>query len=116
MVDDPGTASSGGESPDTGVVPTTSSEPTRKTADERKEMLARQLQGLIAQGRRVESQSDYQAVLVHGHRTNHLLHFFIGFVTLGLWWIVWLGLAIFGGEKREMVTVDEWGNSSVQKL
>jgi hypothetical protein len=33
-----------------------------------------------------------------------------------VWWIVWLGLVIFGGEKRTSVSVDEWGNTNVQKL
>ena len=69
-----------------------------------------------AQGRRVESQSDFQAVLIHGHRPNHLLHFVIGLFTIGIWWLVWLVMSVVGGEKREMVTVDEWGNVTVQKL
>jgi hypothetical protein len=37
-------------------------------------------------------------------------------VTLGLWGIVWIAMAIIGGEKRSTVTVDEWGNVSVQRL
>ena len=60
-----------------------------KTADERRSALARQVAILVAQGRRIESQGDYQAVLVTGRY---------------LW--VW----------REIATVDVWGNSSVQRL
>jgi len=47
------------------------------------------------------TRTDTQAILVAGHRPNHLLHFFLGVFTLSLWWIfVWLPIAIFGGEKR----------------
>jgi hypothetical protein len=53
---------------------------------------------------------------VRGHRPNHLLHFLVGIFTLGLWWIVWFFIAIFGGEKRQMVSVDEFGNTFVQKV
>jgi hypothetical protein len=96
--------------------PVQPSAPQRKTADERKEALGRAIHTQVAQGARVESQGDYQGILVTGHRPNHVLHLILGFVTLGLWWIVWLGLAIFGGETRMSVNVDEWGNTNVQKL
>lgn len=94
----------------------TGSATPRKTADERKEALARAIHTQVAQGARVESQSDYSAVLVKGHRPNHLLHFFIGLITLGIWWVVWIALVLIGGEKRMAVSVDEWGNTNVQKL
>jgi cell division protein FtsN len=89
---------------------------TRKTTDERKQLLAQMIQTQVASGARVESQSDFQAVLVQGHRVNHLLHFVVGIFTLGLWWLVWIGIAIFGGEKRMMAQVDEFGNTTVQQL
>ncbi len=55
--------------------------------------------------------------MVQGRRPNHLLHFFIGFVTLGLWWLfVWLPLTVFGGEKRQTIAVDEFGNVTVQRI
>jgi hypothetical protein len=63
----------------------------QKSPNERKAVLARQLQTLVVQGRRIESQGDYHAVVVQRR---------------------WLGLA----ERREMVTVDEWGVASVQRL
>lgn len=87
----------------------------QKSADERKALLAQQIQMAVASGGRVESQSDTMAVIVSGKPVNHILHFFIGLFTLGLWWIVWIILAITGGEKRQMVTVDEFGNVLVQK-
>jgi hypothetical protein len=89
---------------------------TEKSAGERKALLANTLQGQVAGGARIESQGDFQAVVVRGHRVNHLLHFFIGLFTLGLWWIVWFFIAIFGGEKRQMINVDQFGNVFVQKV
>lgn len=62
---------------------------TTKTRDQRRSALARHLTLLISQGRRIESQSDYQAVLVTGH-------------------YVW--------ESREVVSVDSWGTVAVQRL
>jgi hypothetical protein len=65
---------------------------------------------LAGQGFQIESQSDFMAVMVTGKRVNHLLHFFIGIFTLGLWWVVWIILALAGGERRQVVTVDDHGN------
>lgn len=60
----------------------------------------------------MESRTDRQVVLVKGHRPNHLLHFFIGLFTLGLWWLlVWLPLTIFGGEKRKVLNVETAPNA-----
>jgi len=42
----------------------------RKSADERKELLAHTVENEVAHGSRVESQSDFQAVLVRGRRPN----------------------------------------------
>jgi len=70
----------------------------------------------VASGARIESQSDYQAVVVRGKKVNHVLHLILTLVTLGLWGIVWIILAIAGGEKRQMVTVDDYGNALVQNV
>ena len=53
---------------------------------------------------------------MRGHRPSAGLQLFLTIITFGLWGFVWLSLVLFGGEKREMVSVDEWGNSNVQKL
>lgn len=87
-----------------------------RAPEERKALLANALQGQVAGGARIESQGEFQAVVVRGHRPNHLLHFLIGVFTLGLWWIVWFFIAVFGGEKRQMVSVDDFGNVLVQKV
>jgi hypothetical protein len=84
--------------------------------DARKELLARTVAAQIATGGRVQSQSDYQAVVVHGQPVNHVLHLILTICTATLWAPVWVCLAIFGGEKRAMITVDEYGNVALQKV
>ena len=56
-------------------------------------------------GWRVESRTDQQAVIVKGHRPNHILHLILTIVTLGVWAIVWIAVVVFGGEKRKTITV-----------
>ncbi len=89
---------------------------TRRSADERKVILARQLQAAAARGLRIESQSDFQAVLVEGQPVNHTLHAILTIFTCLLWGIVWAVIAATGGEKRQMVVVDEFGNVQWQRL
>ncbi|MGH2938467.1 MAG: DUF2510 domain-containing protein [Solirubrobacterales bacterium] len=89
---------------------------TRRTADERKVILSQQLQTAAARGLRIESQSEFQAVLVEGKPVNHVLHAILTIFTCLLWGIVWAIIAATGGEKREMVVVDEFGNVVWQKL
>lgn len=87
----------------------------KKSAEQRKELLARAVASEIRQGWRIESQSDYQAVIVKGSKPNHILHLILTLVTLGLWAIVWIALAIFGGEKRGVIEIDEYGNTNIQR-
>ncbi len=88
----------------------------RRSADERKAILARQIQMAAASGRRIESQSDFQAVLVVGKPVNHVLHAILTIFTCLLWGIVWLIVGLSGGEKRELLVVDEFGNVQIQHL
>lgn len=86
-----------------------------KTEAERKELLARAVANQIRQGWRVESQTDYQAVIVRGQRPNHVLHLILTLVTLGLWGIVWIAVVAFGGEKRGVIEIDAYGNTNIQE-
>jgi hypothetical protein len=88
----------------------------KKTAEERKDALDRQLQQFGAQGWRIENRSDYQATIAKGDRVNNTLHLLLTIFTVGLWGIVWIVLLITGGVKRRMVTIDEFGNAVEQKL
>ena len=81
-----------------------------KTLEERKALLAKHVAAAVPFGARIESQSETMAVLVYGRRVNHILHFLLGFPTFGFWWLVWIFLAITGGEKRKVITVDDYGN------
>src|SRR5689334_2867505 len=66
---------------------------SRRSADERKVILAQQLQTAAARGLRIESQSDFQAVLVEGKPVNHVLHAILTIFTCLLWGIVWAIIA-----------------------
>ena len=88
----------------------------RMSTEQRKELLAQHISFQVTQGARVESQSDFRAVLVYGYRVNHLLHAVITFLTCLLWGFVWLVLGITRGERREIVQVDRWGNIIVSRL
>ena len=86
-----------------------------KSLDERKAILSQHVQQAVGRGMRVDTQSDTMAVVVSGKPVNHILHLILTIVTVGFWGIVWLILVIAGGEKREMITVDEYGNVLKQK-
>lgn len=79
------------------------------SAEKRREVLAGAVSAHVASGYRVESQTDFQAILVTGRRPNHLLHLVLSILTLGLWLLVWLLVVVLGGEKRKVLTVDEFG-------
>jgi hypothetical protein len=86
----------------------------KKTPDERKALLAQAVVNWVHGGWRVESQTDFQAVMVKGRRPNHILHLILTLITLGVWAIVWILLTVLGGEKRSVVSVDEYGNTLAQ--
>lgn len=84
---------------------------TQLDPENRKAILAREVAAEIRKGWRVESQTEFQAVLVKGHRPNHLLHLLLSVFTIGLWLIGWLLVAVFAGEKRQVLEVDVYGNA-----
>lgn len=77
--------------------------------NQRRMALAERIAYLSVRRWRVESETDYRAVLVKGRRPNHLLHLVLTVITLGFWAPVWLCLALFGGEKRRVLSVDPAG-------
>jgi hypothetical protein len=92
-----------------------SAAPDKKSSEERKALLAQSIANEIRQGWRVESQTDYQAVIVHGSKPNHVLHLILTLVTIGIWGIVWIAVVAFGGEKRGVIQIDEYGNTNIQR-
>ncbi len=90
---------------------------TKATDAARKAALAQHIATAVAtQGARVESQSDFQAVLLTGQVVNHVLHAIITLFTCGIWGIVWLLLVLTGGVKRHLLQVDDYGNVLVQHV
>lgn len=88
-----------------------------KSPDERKAILDRRLsEAGGAQGWRIENRSDFQATVAHGKPIHHVLHLILTILTAGLWLIVWICLAIFGGVKRRLLSVDDYGNIIDQKI
>jgi hypothetical protein len=65
--------------------------------------------GKVANGCRVELQDDFSAVLVSGKRPNHILHLLLSIVTLGIWLIVWIIIAMTSKEHRDLYRIDEYG-------
>jgi hypothetical protein len=65
----------------------------------------------------VESQSDFQAVMVQpGTKVNHLLHLVLSLITLGIWLIVWALVTLMHKRTRhEVISVDEFGNMNIQR-
>jgi hypothetical protein len=90
--------------------------PERKSSEARKAALAQAIQNEVVQGGRIESQSDFQAVVVFGKPVNHILHLILTIVTCLVWGIVWIAMLIWGGEKRVMVSIDEYGNVLRQEI
>lgn len=83
--------------------------PEKLSLEQRAEVLQSAILGYTRQGWRVQSQSQTQAQLVKGHRTNHILHLILTILTLGIWAIVWILMALLGGEKHKLIAVNEYG-------
>jgi hypothetical protein len=83
-----------------------------KSPVERKATLAQAIASWVRGGWMVESQTDFQAVMAKGHRPNHVLHLILTLITLGIWAIAWILVAILGGEKRKVVSWTSSGTYS----
>ena len=66
-----------------------------------------------ANGKRLESQIGFQAVLVTEKKPNHLLHLLLTLVTGGLWALIWIYLALTSKDLREILQVDEFGMTKI---
>ncbi|WP_217913184.1 hypothetical protein [Miltoncostaea marina] len=86
------------------------------TSDARSRALARALREQVAGGARIEAWYDGGAVTVRGRRPNHVLHLLITLFSVGLWDLVWIALAILGGEQRSIISVDEGGEVTVEDV
>lgn len=86
--------------------------------DVRKSRVATAVQQEVARGGRVESQSEYSAVIRFGKPVNHVLHLILSLVTFGLWIIVWIISAIVAANNNKAISlmVDEYGQILRQEL
>lgn len=85
-------------------------QPVIVTPERRRERLSQTVQSEVVAGWRVQSQGEFEVVLVKGKRPNHVLHLILTLVTFGLWLIIWIILAISMRESRNIISVDEFGN------
>jgi hypothetical protein len=82
-----------------------------KSAEERKAALEVVLASELSTGKsRIESKSDFTAVLVSGKKVNHVLHLILTLLTAGLWLFVWLVIVITNSGGRKVISVDAYGN------
>ena len=62
-----------------------------------------------AGGARLESLNDGSAVIVRGRPPRHLTHLILAALTMGAWAVIWVALELFGGERRELLSLNESG-------
>ena len=84
---------------------------TLRSTEERKAILQQKIIQHVGIGYKVETQTDFQVVLSHGGRVNHIMHFILSILTAGFWLIIWLLLAMFSRRKLMTLSVDEFGNT-----
>ena len=83
---------------------------------ERAEALQDYLAQAAGRGWRMETKAETIAFMVSGKPVNHLLHAVMSLLTGGLWLAVWAGMAVFGGEKRMLARVDQFGEVKADQL
>ena len=84
---------------------------THRSTEERKAILQQKIIQHVGLGYKVETQTDFQVVLSHGGKVNHIMHFILSILTAGFWLIIWLLLAMFSRRKFMTLYVDEFGNT-----
>lgn len=86
---------------------------TRRATDaERKAALTQAVLQEVMAGGRVETQSEYYAVIRYGKPVNTPLHAIVTVLTGGIWGLFWLGQVIDNrkNHKTFTLTADEAGN------
>ena len=84
--------------------------PTILTDQQRKGVLTSFIQTQTSKGWKLVFRGDFEAQLIKGKPTNHVLHLILSIITLGFWIPVWICVSLFAGQKEWFVTVDEYGN------
>jgi hypothetical protein len=89
--------------------------PKTRTDADRNAMLAQSVANEVRKDWRVQSQTDFQAVMEKGKRTSHGLHLFLSIVTVGLWIPVWVAVWYLNRDQNEVINVDGYGNVNIAK-
>ena len=87
---------------------------TPHSIEERSQTLQKHVIQEVANGWKLEVETEFEAVLSSGKRVNHILHLLLTLLTLGFWIIPWVIMTAGSGEKRETISVDECGNTVIK--
>jgi hypothetical protein len=92
--------------------------PSRHAPPTRRDILEHELQILSAERWRVESKSEFDAIVYREKRPNHLLHAVLTLLTMYIWAVVWIAQTRSSRQKHELeyrhVTVDEGQRVSIE--
>lgn len=88
---------------------------TERSDTERKSLLEQQIISYVSRGWRLDTQTDFAAVLSSGKRLNHILHLLLSIVTFGIWIIFWIVMGITNKIATVTISVDKFGNTSINR-
>jgi hypothetical protein len=86
--------------------------------EERTKLLDQAIAGFVGEGGRLVDRHDWTAVVLVGKPVNHVLHLILTILSVCagcIWAPVWLLISAIGGERRQYLTVDEYGKISQRR-
>ena len=86
---------------------------TEFSDSDRKSILEKQIIFHVSSGWRLDTQTEFAAVLSRGKGLNHILHLLLSLVTFGLWLIVWLMLLLVNRIHTMTIQIDKFGNTLI---
>jgi hypothetical protein len=87
---------------------------TPRSTKERKAILEKRVIEFVGIGYVVQIHTDFQAVLTHNKRPNHILHFILTILLFGFWLIIWIIITLKNSKRYLTINVDEFGNTHIQ--
>ena len=87
-----------------------------RSREERRQLLAVEVRGLVAGGARLETQNEFEVVIASGKDVNHVAHAIVSVGTAFLWVPVWIILSFRQGVRRRRVSVDRYGQVLSQEI
>lgn len=88
---------------------------TERSETERKSLLEKQIISYVSRGWRLDTQTDFAAVLSYGKRLNHILHLLLSIVTFGIWIIFWIVMGLTHKIATVTISIDKFGNTSISR-